>query len=100
MPHDLRFLQNVVTVLCGSLFEPRTGAVRANQLVTIIDGVVANVTAFNMASSQVDADLYVDLSDKFVMPGLIDAHTHLFLRPYNVVEWRDQVRRRLGPRSC
>ena len=34
-----------MTVLCGSLFEPRTGAVRANQLVTIVDGVVANVTA-------------------------------------------------------
>ena len=84
----------MVTVLCGSLFDPRTGAVRTNQVVTIVDGFVANVTAYDddrAASNLLDADLLVDLSDKFVLPGFVDAHTHLFLRPYNVVEWRDQV---------
>lgn len=29
--------------------------------------------------------------DGYVVPGLIDLHTHLFLRPYDQVSWDDQV---------
>ena len=33
----------------------------------------------------------VDLPDATLMPGLIDAHVHLFLHPYNETSWNDQV---------
>ena len=33
----------------------------------------------------------VDLPDQTLMPGLIDAHVHLFLHPYNETSWNDQV---------
>lgn len=33
----------------------------------------------------------IDLGDATVMPGLIDAHTHLLLHPYNETSWNDQV---------
>jgi imidazolonepropionase-like amidohydrolase len=33
----------------------------------------------------------VDLSGTTLLPGLIEAHTHLFLHPYDEVEWNDQV---------
>jgi imidazolonepropionase-like amidohydrolase len=78
--------------LCGSLFEPRTGTVRTNQVITIVDGLVANVSAYDRAASAAASALYVDLSDRFCLPGLVDAHTHLFLRPYNIVAWNDQAR--------
>src|SRR5262249_37114539 len=33
----------------------------------------------------------VDLADMTLLPGLIDAHTHLLLHPYNEATWDDQV---------
>jgi imidazolonepropionase-like amidohydrolase len=35
--------------------------------------------------------LSIDLPDMTVLPGLIDAHTHLFLHPYNEALWNTQV---------
>lgn len=34
----------------------------------------------------------LDFGDAWVVPGLIDLHTHLWLRPYNEMSWDDQVR--------
>ncbi|HZZ81319.1 MAG TPA: amidohydrolase family protein [Gemmataceae bacterium] len=33
----------------------------------------------------------IDLPDTTLLPGLIDAHTHLLLHPYNEASWDDQV---------
>jgi imidazolonepropionase-like amidohydrolase len=33
----------------------------------------------------------IDLPDATLLPGLIDAHSHLFLHPYNETSWNDQV---------
>ena len=33
----------------------------------------------------------VELPDSTLLPGLIDAHSHLFLHPYNETSWNDQV---------
>ncbi|UTW54884.1 amidohydrolase family protein [Kordiimonas sp. SCSIO 12610] len=33
----------------------------------------------------------IDLSGLTLMPGLIDAHSHVLLHPYNEVSWNDQV---------
>src|SRR5262245_23548577 len=33
----------------------------------------------------------IDLAGMTVLPGLIDAHTHLLLHPYNEAPWEDQV---------
>jgi imidazolonepropionase-like amidohydrolase len=35
----------------------------------------------------------VDLAGSTLLPGLIDAHSHLFLHPYNETSWDDQVLR-------
>jgi imidazolonepropionase-like amidohydrolase len=33
----------------------------------------------------------IDVTGMYVMPGLIDLHTHLLLHPYNETKWDDQV---------
>src|SRR5262245_3983355 len=35
----------------------------------------------------------IDLPGMTLMPGLIEAHAHLFLHPYNETSWDDQVLR-------
>ncbi|MGE3172179.1 MAG: amidohydrolase family protein [Planctomycetota bacterium] len=36
----------------------------------------------------------VDFGDAYLIPGLIDLHTHLLLRPYDLESWNDQVSNR------
>ncbi len=33
----------------------------------------------------------IELKDATLLPGLIEGHSHLFLHPYNEVQWNDQV---------
>src|SRR3954447_26293093 len=33
----------------------------------------------------------IDLKGTTLLPGLIEGHSHLFLHPYNEVQWNDQV---------
>jgi imidazolonepropionase-like amidohydrolase len=33
----------------------------------------------------------IDLTDATLLPGLMDAHTHVLLHPYNEASWEDQV---------
>src|SRR3954463_7006230 len=33
----------------------------------------------------------INLAGATLMPGLIDAHSHIFLHPYNETLWNDQV---------
>jgi imidazolonepropionase-like amidohydrolase len=43
----------------------------------------------------------IKLPDATLLPGLIDAHTHLLLHPYNEARWDDQVLKEpLGLRVC
>src|SRR5579862_3866770 len=37
-----------------------------------------------------DAEV-IDLAGQTLLPGLIDAHSHLFLHPYNETPWDEQV---------
>ena len=56
-------------------------------VVTVLDGIIA----IEPASKHDAVDR--DLGDAWVIPGLIDLHTHLLLKPYDQMSWDDQVLR-------
>ncbi len=60
---------------------------RANVQVRIEDG---RITEIGRAVDDKDADI-IDLSGLTLTPGLIDAHSHVLLHPYDETSWNDQV---------
>jgi imidazolonepropionase-like amidohydrolase len=65
-----------VVIRAGRLVDPATGTVSTGQQILVEGGVIRAVgpTVASPAGAQV-----VDLSDRTVLPGLMDAHTHLCL---------------------
>ena len=67
-------------VRAGKLLDVRTGKTLTNQAIVIEDGKIVSVGPDS--GSTADANVKViDLSGKTVLPGLIDAHTHLTFNP-------------------
>jgi imidazolonepropionase-like amidohydrolase len=67
-------------IRCGTLFDG-TGAAPVRSAVIVVDGV--RITAVGPAASTpvpAGADV-LELSDRFVMPGLVDAHSHISIVP-------------------
>jgi imidazolonepropionase-like amidohydrolase len=69
------------TLHTSSLFDPKLKRVRKNVSITVDSSTGLIVRVFER-----DDDLIrggdVDLRGKYVMPGLVDAHTHVFLHSY------------------
>lgn len=71
------------TIHTSSLFDPKLKKVRSNISITVdkTSGVIVKIyTRNDKKITMHDGD--VDLREKFVMPGLVDAHTHIFLHSY------------------
>lgn len=73
--------QKTILIKCGKLFNSRTGQVVEKQNILVKGNQIIEITP-----SIVKADSIVDLSDAFVMPGLIDCHTHVLLQADITVE--------------
>ncbi|MFG1691109.1 amidohydrolase family protein [Gemmatimonadota bacterium] len=63
-------------IRAGQLLDPATGQVTADQVILVEDG---RITGVGPSLEIPDGALIVDLSDLTVLPGLIDAHTHMSL---------------------
>lgn len=63
-----------VAILAGTLVDPATGEERRDQYVLVKDGVIA---AIGPSVPIAPEAIRIDLSGQTVLPGLIDAHTHL-----------------------
>jgi len=62
----------------------------AGWVVLIADRRIAAVGAPDVVRPPANATV-IDLPGTTLLPGLIDAHSHLFLHPYNEASWDDQV---------
>jgi imidazolonepropionase-like amidohydrolase len=69
-----------VAVHAGHLLEVKTGKVLADQMLVIEDGRILSVGAAAEAKIPADA-VRIELPNSTVLPGLIDAHTHLTMDP-------------------
>ncbi len=67
-------LAQVRAIRAGNLIDPATGTVAKNQVIVVRDGKIAEVGPNVTVPS--DAEV-IDLSNSWVMPGLMDAHVHL-----------------------
>lgn len=67
---------DVVALRAGTVIDPATGAVTHDQTILVEDGVIKAVGAKVAIPAGATT---LDLSREWVMPGLMDAHTHLTL---------------------
>ena len=72
-------LKPMTVIKAGVLIDGESNSARRNQLITIRGNRIIEVS--DAASAQIPPDANViDLSQSTVLPGLIDAHTHIFLQ--------------------
>ena len=64
-------------VRCGRLFTGLADEAAHDQTIVVRDGVIASIGPTAAAPTPAAGDTVVDHSRHFVMPGLIDGHTHL-----------------------
>ena len=69
-----------VALHAGRVFDVKSGKVLADQMLVIEDGKIISAGAAAEAKPPADA-LRIDLPNATVLPGLIDAHTHLTMDP-------------------
>lgn len=63
-------------ILCKKLFTAETDFAQENMAVILEDNKIADVVRRDEVGSLDSFDSVIDLSDKFVLPGLFDCHAH------------------------
>lgn len=82
--------QRTIAIKCGNLFDAKTGTMLANQVVVVRGNIILSVTP--AASFKEKPDSVINLSAYTVLPGLIDAHTHVLLQQdITTKEYADQL---------
>jgi len=72
-------------LICGFIYSPSNNNVLTNMLIYIDkDGFIENICP-NIGEINTSYEV-VDLSNLFVMPGLIDAHCHPFIFNYLILK--------------
>ena len=71
--------QQITVIRAGTLIDGKTNKPRHDQVIVIRGDRIENIADASSAKMP-DGAAVIDLSQKTVMPGLIDSHTHIFLQ--------------------
>jgi len=74
----------------AAILDPVEDRLIEGRAVLIRDGRIAEIVP-QAAGAASDDVVRIDLSRLTLLPGLIDLHSHLLLRPYSEMSWNDQV---------
>jgi imidazolonepropionase-like amidohydrolase len=69
-----------IVIHAGHLLDVKTGKLLADQTLVIDDGKIVSAGSSSEIKAPADA-LRIDLANATILPGLIDAHTHLTMDP-------------------
>ena len=87
-----------VLVRAGRLIDGVADRPRADQGILIVDGRIREVGAYAAVAAHAGDATRIDLSRRTVLPGLIDAHTHVLLQgDVTEQEYADQILRQSIP---
>ncbi len=64
----------VTAIRAGKIIDPESGTVRTNQIILVTDGLITDIGPNLKPPANAKV---IDLSHETVLPGLMDAHTHL-----------------------
>lgn len=81
----------VLVIKAGKLVDPASGEIANDQSILIENGIITSVGS---AIAIPDKAAIIDLSDKYLLPGLFDAHTHLCTDVALDESWQGQVTER------
>jgi imidazolonepropionase-like amidohydrolase len=79
-------------IVGASVLTPEGDRWLTGQAVLVVGEKIEQVAPADQVSAPGDAHR-IDASGQFLIPGLMDLHTHLCLRPYDQIKWDDQVLR-------
>ena len=72
------FAQKNIAIKCGKLLDTKTGQTLSNQVILVKGNLIESIVA--AADFKQKTDSLIDLSAYYVLPGLIDCHTHVLLQ--------------------
>lgn len=70
--------QKTIAIRCGHLLDVRSGKMLSNQIIFIKGNKIESIS--DAAVFKQKADSVIDLSNYYILPGLIDCHTHVLLQ--------------------
>ncbi len=70
--------QKTIAIQCGKILDVRSGKILVNQVILVKGNRIESIT--DAVNFKQKTDSMIDLSSYFVLPGLIDCHTHVLLQ--------------------
>ena len=70
--------QKITAIQCGKLLDVHTGEILEHRVILLSGNTITSVADARLVKYR--ADTTINLTDYFVLPGLIDCHTHVLLQ--------------------